>query len=106
MEWTAERLDRLYELYQRHTERLRADVINSNRSLGSSRPEHTALKCLSRSEFEARLNRRSDDPEVIQLWIRRIIRGHEDEFPQLPLVSGRQITSDEAHPKRPRRTGT
>ena len=102
MEWTAKSLDRLYELYQQHIERLRADVIKSNGSLGSSKPEHTALKCSSRDEFEARLKRQTDDPEVVQLWIRRIVRGHEDEFAQLTFVGGRQTRSDESDRNRPR----
>ena len=106
MEWTAEQLDRLYELYQQHIERLRADVIKSNRSLGSRNPEKTALKCVSRREFNARVTRQTDDPEVVRLWIRRIIRGYEHEFPQWAFGSGRRLTPDDAQGKRPRRTGT
>jgi hypothetical protein len=106
MKWTAEQLDRLYELYQQHIERLRADVIKSNRSLGSRNPEKTALKCSSREEFAARVTRETDDPEVVQLWIRRIIRGHEHEFPALAAVTRLRVTPDDAQGKRPRRTGT
>lgn len=106
MEWTAERLDRLYELYQRHVERLRADVIKSNRSLGSSNPEKTALKCMSQIEFNALIKRRSDDSEVVRLWIRRIIRDQEHEFPQLASVDESPVTPQDAQQKRRRRTGS
>jgi hypothetical protein len=80
MEWTARRMDRLYQLYQRHIDRLRKDVIQANRSLGSSQPERTHLDHLSRSEFETLLQQPTDDPDVTRLWVRRIVRGHEHEF--------------------------
>jgi hypothetical protein len=83
MEWTAERVSRLYELYERHIDRLRTDVVKANRSLGSTEPEKTNLEILNRAEFEALLRRPTDDPEVTRLWVRRIIRGHEQEFPEL-----------------------
>jgi hypothetical protein len=97
MEWTTEEMDRLYGLYERHVDRLRTDVVRANRSLGSSQPERTALGRVSRSEFEALLRQPTDDPEVARLWVRRILRGHEHEFPE--RHSG---ASDTPH----RRTGT
>jgi hypothetical protein len=83
MEWTVKIVDRLYELHGQHIDRLRADVGAANRLLGSSMPERTGLKHLTRAEFEALLRQPTDDPEVARLWIRRIIRGHEHEFPAL-----------------------
>ncbi len=83
MEWTANQMTRLYELYRQHIERLRADVTETNRSLGSSNPEKTGVPDLSRAEFESLLKNASRDPEARRLWIRRIIRGHEQEFPEL-----------------------
>lgn len=87
MQWTANYVDRLYDLYERHIDRLRADVAEVNRSLGSSRPEHTHLDHLSRSEFETLLHQPTDDTEVTRLWVRRIVRGHEHEFPGLDFGS-------------------
>lgn len=85
MEWTGKHMDRLYELYERHIDGLRTDVIQANRSLGSSQPERTDLNHLSRSEFETLVQQPTDDPEVAQSWVRRILRGHEHEFPELDL---------------------
>ena len=82
-------MDRLYELYERHVDRLRADVIQANRSLGSSQPERTDLDHLSRSEFETLVQQPTDDPEVAHSWVRRIIRSHEHEFPER-IVGTRQ----------------
>ncbi len=95
MEWTAKRMDRLYELYERHIDRLRTDVIEANRSLGSSQPQRTHLDRLGRSEFETLLQQPTDDSEVARSWVRRIIRGHEHEFPELgfgPPETGRRRT--------------
>ncbi len=83
MEWTAENVGRLYELYERHIDRLRKDVVEANRTLGSTEPEKTDLDGLTHAEFEALLKSPTDDPEVTRLWVRRIIRGHEHEFPKL-----------------------
>jgi len=82
MHWTAERLDRLYELYRHFIDRLRNDIIQANRSLGSKQPEKTKLEVLPRAEFEALLMQPRENPEVTRLWVRRIIRGHEHEFPE------------------------
>ncbi len=88
MEWTVEIVDRLHELHGQHIDRLRADVSTANRLLGSSMPERTGLKHLTRAEFEALLRQPTDEPEVTQRWIRRIIRGHEHEFPELEGDTG------------------
>jgi hypothetical protein len=88
MQWTAETINRLYEFYGQHFERLREDVIQTNRSLGSSNPDKTRLEILTRKEFESLLQESNNDPKVIQMWLQRIIRGHEHEFPELRLVSG------------------
>ena len=85
MEWTAKDVDRLYGLYERHIDRLRTDVTRANRSLGSSHPERRHLNPMSRSEFEAMLRRQANDPEAARLWVRRIIRGHEHESPELDV---------------------
>lgn len=83
MEWTAKSVTRLYELYLEHIDRLRNDVIDTNRSLGSPHPEKTKLEPMPRSEFERFLHRLENDPESGRLWLRRIIRDHEQEFPEL-----------------------
>lgn len=83
MGWPVNNMDRLYELYQQHFDRLRADVISANRSLGSSRPEKTWMERLGRNEFESLLTNPTDEPELVKRWVRRIIRGHEHEFPEL-----------------------
>jgi hypothetical protein len=85
MAWTAGALNRLYELHKDYIERLRSDVIEANRSLGSH-PEKTALHCLSRSEFVAILERPANKPEIRSKWLRRIVRGHEHEFPELTVA--------------------
>jgi hypothetical protein len=83
MRLTAETVDRLHVLHRRHVDQLRAEVISVNRSLGSRNPERCRLDYLARDEFEAMLTRPTDDPELVCLWVRRIIRGHESEFPDL-----------------------
>jgi hypothetical protein len=87
MAWTADTIDHIYELYGQHIQQLRSDVITANRLLGSSKPEKTALRCLTRAEFESLLNQPTDDPQIRHLWLRRIIRGHEQEFPDLGIDS-------------------
>ncbi len=87
MEWTVGTVDRLHELHAQHVDRLHADVTAVNRVLGSPTPEKTGLKQLTRAEFEARLRQPTDDPEVVRLWKRRIIRGHESEFSELEGVT-------------------
>ena len=83
MDWSQFDMDRLYELYQQHFDRLREDVIEVNRSMGSSSPEKTWMDLLSRIEFEQHITAQIDEPEIIHRWIRRIIRGYEHEFPAL-----------------------
>jgi hypothetical protein len=81
--WNSEMVERLYELYKQHHRRLLNDVIATNRSLGSRNPEKTRLKELTFDEFEAILASPNRDKKIHTLWIRRIIRGHESEFPSL-----------------------
>jgi hypothetical protein len=83
MEWTDEIVDRLYVLHQKHIDALRADVVQTNRSLGSSTPERTNLERLGRNEFQDVLTRPCDDRDVTRLWVRRMIAGHEHTFPEL-----------------------
>jgi hypothetical protein len=80
-EWTADRIARLYELHKRYVDALRRDVIEVNRSLGSPKPEKTGLTYLTRAQFRSLLNGRSGNREIVRLWVRRIIRGNEHEFP-------------------------
>lgn len=82
-QWLGKDRERLFELYRRHVDGLRRDVSGVNRSLGSPRPQDVKLGALTRAEFEALLADPLADPEAVQLWLRRIIRGHEDEFPSL-----------------------
>ena len=82
MEWSRFDMNRLYELYTQHFERLRADVTNVNRSLGSNDPEKTWMELLNRQEFESLMTAPTDEPEVARRWFRCIIRGHEQEFPE------------------------
>ncbi len=86
-EWTAQSVDRLFELYEREFESLRQDVTEANVALGSPNPSLTRLPQLTRLQFEAVLTDPSHDEEAIRLWIRRIVRGHEHEFPGL-LAAG------------------
>lgn len=94
MAWTAETIDRIYELYGQHIHQLHLEVTSVNRSLGSTNPEKTALKCLPRAEFEALLKGSTDDPEVTRLWVQRIIQGHEHEFPELVRENDSRHTMD------------
>lgn len=111
MEWTGKRIGRLFELYERHFEQLRSDVIATNRSLGSLSPERTWLEPLTRNQFEALLADQTADPEITRLWVRRIIRGHEKEFPELQDLThsrrqGRKSTRQSPPDGRRRATGT
>ncbi len=83
MERRPEEIDRLYDLYVQYANTVRADIIQANRTLGSPHPEETKLEVISRAEFERLLTQPNDDPGVIRRWVRRIIRGHEKEFPEL-----------------------
>jgi hypothetical protein len=83
MDWPIDDRDRLFELYGKHIDRLLSDVAKANRRLGSPNPEKTRLRRLSRAEFEAMLCRPADDVDLTRQWLRRIIRGHEREFPRL-----------------------
>lgn len=85
MDWSAEDMDRLYDLYQRHIDQLREDVVKTNRLLGAERPS-TRLERLTRPEFDLLLKNWRQDPESARLWLRRIIRGHEKEFPRLDVA--------------------
>lgn len=82
-EWTPQIVGRLFELYEQFIDRLMEDVVATNLSLGSLSPSKTRLKRLSLQEFRDILTHPDRDDEVIELWVRRIIRGHEDEFPAL-----------------------
>lgn len=86
MDATKVDMDRLYELYRVHYTRLRADVSGVNRSLGSTQPTKTWMQLLNRSEFESLVAAPSDEPEVVERMIRRIVRGHEQEFPGLRVA--------------------
>lgn len=87
MQWSAEKIRRLYEYYGQHVDRLRADVVATNRELGSSSPEQSLIENLTRKEFESLVNEPGNDPKVIRMWLQRIIRGHEHEFPELEQVA-------------------
>jgi hypothetical protein len=109
MAWTAGTINRIYELYGQHIQRMRTDVITANRLLGSSNPEKTALRCLTRVEFEAKFQHPTDDAEIRDKWLRRIIRGHEHEFPEFAIDTREilNITSFvKPHKPMPRKTGT
>jgi len=86
MESVVGRIERLYELYRQHYLRLRSDVIAANQSLGSANPEKTWMTMLSRTEFEAILTAPADDSDMLKRWVRRLIRGHEHEFPELRVA--------------------
>ena len=86
MDWSHFNMDRLYQLYNQHFNQLRADTIGVNRSLGSTQPEKTWTQLLSHTEFETLISAPTDEPEVVQRWVRSIIRGHEHEFPELRVA--------------------
>jgi hypothetical protein len=83
IEWNPQSIGRMFELYEVHIDRLKRDVAASNKALGSPHPDKTNLNYLTRTEFEVLLKEPAKDPEAIHLWVRRIIRGHEHEFPEL-----------------------
>jgi hypothetical protein len=83
MDWSQLDFDKLYRLYQEHHRRLRASVVSANRSHGSSHPDKTWMRELGRDEFVDLLTNPDGDPEVAERWLKRIIRGHEQEFPDL-----------------------
>jgi hypothetical protein len=85
MDWSPRELERLYELYQKHFHDLRSAVTSANRVHGSTQPEKTWMKLMGRDEFERLLND-PNEAEVAQRWVRRIIRGHEREFPNLQVA--------------------
>ena len=86
MDWSVNNMDRLYELYQQHFHRLHTDVTAANQSHGSSHPEKTWMELLGRDEFERLVKNPPDEPELVDRWLRRIIRGHEHEFPNLQVA--------------------
>jgi hypothetical protein len=88
MEWTAESMDRLYGLYERYIDRLLSDIMAVNRSLGSRTPSKTNLRQLTRVEFEELLKRPPADALPTILWVKRIIRGHERDFPEFDASNG------------------
>jgi hypothetical protein len=88
MEWTRDEMDRLYGLYRQLIDRLRADIAKANQSLGSLKPDQTGLDHITCAEFEALLNYPDGDAEAVDLWVQRIVRGHEHEFPRLRTEKG------------------
>jgi len=86
MDWAQLEMDRLYELYQQHFAELRSAVISANRSHGSPQPEKTWMELLSRDEFSTLLQSPTYEPEITAGWVKRIIRGHEHEFPNLRVA--------------------
>ena len=78
--------DRLYDLYTRYHARLRADVVYVNRSLGSATPEKTWLEMLERPMFDLLVDGSAIEPDVVHRFILRIVRGHEQEFPELRVA--------------------
>ena len=101
MEWIGKRLDRLFELYERYVEDLQADLVAANRSLGSTDPKKTWLAPFTRKQFEAFLSDEPADQEIRRLWILRIVRGHENEFPELQATAIPQKTHDSARDSPP-----
>lgn len=78
--------DRLYELYVQYHAKLRSDVIRANRSLGSSSPEKSWLEILDRPAFDSIVDGTTGEPEMVHRFVVRVIRGHEQEFPQLRVA--------------------
>jgi hypothetical protein len=85
MDCSPREMDRLYELYQQHFHDLRSVATSANQLHGSSQPEKTWMELISWEEFERLINN-PDEPEVANRWVRRIIRGHEREFPNLQVA--------------------
>lgn len=86
MDGTTIDMDRLYELYKIHFAQLRTDVTEVNRSFGSMNPEKTWMQMLERFEFDALFSAPLEEPDVLERLIRRIVRGHEQEFPELRVA--------------------
>jgi hypothetical protein len=86
MDWTHVDMDRLYELYEQHFDEVRSAVISANRSHGSSQPEKTWMELLDRNEFEKLLKNPTDEPKIVNRWVKRIIRDFENEFPNLRVA--------------------
>jgi hypothetical protein len=82
-QWNGDSMDRLYGLYERYIEDVKRDIRTANVELGSANPERVSLQALSRDEFEIALSDPARDREATSLWLRRIVRGHEQEFPFL-----------------------
>ena len=78
METSVRNRSRLYAQYVRYIERLRQDIIRINHSWGSTKND-TRLRPLSREQFDAVLDSPKSDPEVIRLWIRRIVAGQDQD---------------------------
>jgi hypothetical protein len=109
MAWTAETIDRIYELYGQHIARLHGDVAFVNRQLGSLQPERTTLQKMSRVDFETMLLTPCRNGDIRNQWLRRIVRGHEREFPELRVDVRQAVNIAQfAENSRPayRRTGT
>ena len=85
MDWSPGGMNRLFELYQQQFRGLRTLVIAANRSHGSSRPEKTWMEPLGREEFE-KLFKSPSEPDIANRWVRRIIQGHEHEFPNAQVA--------------------
>ena len=83
-------IERLYRRYRDHIDSLHQDVFKANRLLGSPTPQKTNLTHLTQGEFETLVRDSENDQEAKRLWIRRIIRDHEGEFPELQ-ISGPQL---------------
>ena len=86
MDWSSTDLDRLYELYRNHFHQLRASVISANTTLGSGNPEKTRMQLMTKAEFGQVLTSKTEEPEVAERWVKRIISGHEHEFPNLRVA--------------------
>ncbi|QEG38920.1 hypothetical protein [Roseimaritima ulvae] len=79
-EWTPETIERLFDRYERHFDQLVKDSTTVNCDLASKNPKKTQLQRLTRTEFQQILTDRTNDSEAIELWVKRIVRGHEEEF--------------------------
>ena len=78
-------MERLYRRYRDHIDSLHQDVFQANRLLGSPTPQKTNLAHLTQGEFESLVKDLANDQETKRLWIRRIIRDHEGDFPELRI---------------------
>ena len=80
MEWNAAQIGRMYTLYEAHVGRLRAEVNAVNATLGFPKQESCKLELLTLDEFRAVLQNPGTDREIVDRWVKRILRGHESEF--------------------------